>query len=428
MGPKPGSRVFFGWWIVGVALLANLITTGTHFYVFNVFMDPLCDARGWTREQINLGLAVGGIVGLFSQLIHGTVVMRTGPRVYMGLGAVISGFTFMAMGRVTDIYAFSALYVLLFFSNGAFSGIVASSAVNSWFVKKRGRALGIATMGISLAGMVLPPVARALNDSLGLEQAFFWLGVMLLATAPLSWIVIRNQPEEYGLYPDGLDEPPEEEHEIPLGGLMANPAAVSSKAPVAWPVAKLVKSSAFWMVGFSFAMAMAGVVGVMSQMTPRFMDLGFDKNTAVGLLAAAALCGAAGKFCWGALCDVFEARRVACVMMVVNAAGIAIGLFAGSLGLPGAVAFALVYGFGMGGVLATLPVLVADMFGRLAFTSVLRFMALFLILQNAGFYIMGKSTALTGSYDTAYAVFLVLNAVGAVMVALARRPMPEKAG
>lgn len=402
-------KIFYGWYIVAVAFICNFMTAGTHFYVFNSFMEPLAQHRGWAREQINYGLSLGGVIGLMAQYVHGTLVMRFGPRIYMGIGAVLSGFTFAAIGLAQSINAFYLLYISLFVFNGAFCGIVANTAVNNWFVKKRGTALGISQVGISLSGALLPVAGMMLYRSLGLEKAFMVLGGALLLLSPLCLAVIRDRPEKYGLRPDGP---------LPLAE-NGSPAGPDAEEEPLWTVRQAARTGAFWKVGLVYALAMMGVVGVMSQLVPRFTDVGFSRDAALWLMGTTALLGAAAKYLWGFLCDRFEPRRVVGFMLLMCAAGLVAGVF--TRGFFTAAIFVALYGFSMGGVLATLPVMTAHLFGRLSFTSISRFMALFLILQNLGFVAMGFSFSKTGSYDWAYA-FFALAYLGAASLAFSVKP------
>jgi len=86
--------------------------------------------------------------------------------------------------------------------------------------------------------------------------------------------------------------------------------------------------------------------------------------------------------------------------------------------------FILLFGFAMGGVMSTFPILIADLYGRESFASVARFMALFFLLQAAGYLLMGQSYDRTGSYNTAYTVFLLLDIIAAGLILSVRRPEP----
>ncbi|MFP4445794.1 MAG: MFS transporter, partial [Desulfosudaceae bacterium] len=319
---------------------------------------------------------------------------------------------------------------ILFIGNGAYGYIVANSAVSNWFVRQRGKALGIATAGISLSGAVLPIIAMMLIFGLGMKSAAVWIGVAVLLFGPLAWLVVVDWPEDIGLQPDGEEEPegafgvapvtpvsagviPEEQNE--------DVGAGQAGAALEWPLGRLVRTPAVWKLGLAYAMVMMGVVGVMSQLKPRFVDIGFADNPAMILMAVTALFGAAGKYTWGMLCDRMDSLKVATVIMLANGAGLAASLFADT---PGAImVFVCLFGFAMGGVMSTYPIVVADLFGRRAFASVFRFMAVFLIIQMAGYLIAGQSFDRTGSYDTAYVLFIVLDMAAALVVLSIRRPV-----
>lgn len=427
------SRVFYGWYVVGVAFLTNFMATGTGFYIFNALMTPLCDQRGWTRTELNAAPAIGLTVGILSAVLYGTVVTRVGPRILMFLGSVVSGAAFASLGQVSRIGNFYLLCVLLYLGNSAMSGLVSNTAVSNWFVQRRGRALGLATAGISLSGAVLPLLAMQILDATDLSSVFLRTGLMTWMLAPLIWLVVRNWPEEWGWVPDGSSAgggvgKSGEQAEGPSPTLPGpNPAlAVPEEAGLdpLWAPAAVLRTRAFWMVGFAYALVMMGTVGVMFQLGPRFMDIGYDRVTAMALVSLTALIAAIGKTAWGALCDRYDARRVVAVLMAMNGIGLCLALVKDSmLALS---LFVLLFGFAMGGIMSTLPILVADLYGRESFASVFRFMGLFILLEAGGYMLMGQSFDRTGSYDTAYTVFVLLDLVAAGLVFSASRPVAHR--
>ncbi|MBU2548922.1 MAG: MFS transporter [Proteobacteria bacterium] len=415
MSPTAGGRVFYGWYVTAVALLANFMSIGTSFYIFNAFMEPLCQARNWTRTDISLALMAGFIAAYLTQPVFGTLVMRLGPRILMTLGALAAGFSFFLLGRVETLWQFYLVFVLLNVANSSYGGVVANTAVNNWFVRRRGRAMGLAAVGISLSGAIMPFLAMLMILRMSMAAAFLWIGVLMAVLGPLAWLVVRDWPEGMGLSPDGdaAGAAGNETH----GEAMSDPVPGSP-----WTLGRLMKTGAFWKTGLFFGLCLAGPTGVMSQLKPRFADVGFDDVTAMALMSVTALMGAVGKYAWGAFCDWFEPRRVVMVMAGVNALGLSFALFGGS---PAAlVLFILVFGFAMGGIMATCPVLVADLFGRESFASVFRYLPIFMLIELAGLPIAGMSFDLLGSYDTAYAAFIVFNLAAAGLMATVRRPGP----
>ncbi len=350
---NPG-RIYYGWYIVGVVFIANFMSVGTGFYSFNAFLEPLCDTYGWTRTQVNMALAIGTPVGFLCQFVYGTLVMRLGVKKLMTAGSLIGGVSFILLFQTSRLWLFYLLYALVFIGNGAYGGIVANSAVNNWFIRKRGRAQGIATSGISLSGAVLPFIAMALVLRMGMTGASVCIGLAVLAFAPLFWLVMVDWPEERGWTPDGLQVegqavPNNEPGALPVSninvtGMGAVPAVKIPENQNLWPLERLIRVPAFWKLGLAYAMVMTGVVGVMSQLKPRFVDVGFSDTTAMTLMAVTALFGAAGKYSWGMLCDFINPNRVIFAIMIANGIGLMAALMADSAIATGA--FVFLIGFG----------------------------------------------------------------------------------
>lgn len=332
-GGPPRDGIYYGWYIVMVAFLGNFMATGTGFYVFNAFMGPLCEQRGWTRTAVNVAPVIGSAVGLLATLLYGTLVTRVGPRVLMFAGSLVAGSAFASLGMVTRPAHFYLLFAVLSLGNGAMSGIVANTAVSNWFEKKRGKAMGLATAGVSLSGAVMPALALTILEYYDLSSAFLGIGAMCVAVAPAA-LAVRDMPERYGLFPDNAT-PHKSENRAALHEQEAWPpspgwpaivrlgsAPLFSHRPSVWSPSEVFRAPSFWKVGISYALVMTGVVGVMFQLAPRLTDLGFDKKTAIAMLSATALVGAAGKAAWGALCDRFEPKRVLSAVMALNGLGL----------------------------------------------------------------------------------------------------------
>ncbi|MFZ5584457.1 MAG: MFS transporter [Thermodesulfobacteriota bacterium] len=417
-GREPrASGLYYGWCIVGVAFLANFMSTGTSFYVFNAFLLPLCELRGWTRAEINGAPMLGFICGLLAQFGYGSLLERVGPRLLMTLGPLLSCLAFIMLGRAESLWLFYLCYVVLQIGNSAMSGIVGNTVVSNWFEARRGRAIGVATMGISLSGVALPYLALRLIAHEGIAAAALYIGLSSLVVAPLAWAVVRGGPEECGLALEGgpAGEPPPH---LAMGGLHPGVAPgpdLDARAVLARPD--------FWELGLAYALGLMGAMGVMFQIAPRFQDLGLSGPWAMALTAAMALLGAIGKLAWGQFCDWWRPFRVVCALFLAKALGMGLGLMTGSV-LATAL-FILIFGFAMGGVMSTYPILTAHIFGREGFSRVYRMLVLFLALQGFGYLVMGQSYTRTGSYDLAYACFLFLDLAAAGLIfSLGRRQSP----
>jgi len=416
-----GMFVYYGWYIVGVAFFANFMSVGTGFYALNAFMEPLCQLRGWTRTDINLALVIGTLFGFSCQFIYGTIVMYTGVRVLMVFGSLVGGMAFIFMARVEALWQFYFFYILLFIGNGAYGGIVSATAVNNWFVLKRGKAMGFAAAGISFSGAILPMIAMIAIIRSGVDGAALVIGLSVMLMAPLAWFVMREWPEEMGMLPDGgIAEPEFPCRTKVTGAEICNPIKKAGNACDSWPFGMLMRTGAFWKLGLSYAMLMVGTVGVMSQLKPRFTDIGFSSLHAMILMSVTALIGSAGKYFWGAFCDRFEPKKVVVLMSLANAAGLSLALYQDSMIFL--ILFIVVFGFTMGGIMSTYSIMVAIFFGRDCFPSVLRYISIFLIMQLAGYLIAGQSHDQTGSYDLAYMIYIGLDLLAAVLLGTMKPP------
>jgi OFA family oxalate/formate antiporter-like MFS transporter len=430
MAGKNNSGIFYGWFIVAIAFIANFLSVGTSFYAFNAFMEPLCDLRGWTRTDVNLALSIGMAFMLLGQIIFGTLVMRLGARKLMIFGSTVAGISFILLFRAQDLIHFYVLSACLTFGNGAYGGIVAGTAVNNWFVKSRGRAIGVASAGISLSGAILPFVAMLLILKSGMVNASFWIGMVILFFGPVAWLVIRDWPEDHGMAPDGADLG--DDLEISMRdtafdlkkertGLKGKLGFSGSGETSIWKLSKLIKTGAFWKIGFAFPLVLAGVSSVMSQLKPRFSDIGFDDMTAMKMMACTAFIGAIGKYVWGMLCDRFSSKKVVVILFGANCIGLSLGLIHESM--AAIIIFIILFGFAMGGLMSTFPIIIADFFGRISFPAVARFISVFFVLELAGFIIAGQSFDRTGSYDMAYILFIILDIIAFFLILTLKRPI-----
>ena len=417
MTPEKDSAVYYGWYIVLIAFVANFMSVGTSFYIFNAFMEPLNEAHGWSRTALNMALVLGMIAGFVGQFLAGTLVMRTGPRILMLIGPILSGGACILLGWTDVLWRFYLLYILLYLGSMTYGGVVANTAVNNWFIRKKGKALGFASAGISFSGAVLPLIAMVLILHTTIAGAFLWIGLLTMAVGPLSWLVVRDWPEQFGLHPDGL--PPDVIKPVSLYERMQQGVG-ETRREEPWTFRRLVATGTFWKVGLSLGLALTSVGAVMSQLKPRFADLGFEDMTAMWLMALTACIGAVAKYLWGMWCDRFDPRHVFALLVSMMALGLGLALIHDSL--VALALFILIFGFAMGGVMSLFPIIVADLYGRESFPAVFRYVSLLVIIEVFGFVIAGQSFDRTGSYDLAYVIFIVLALVAVGLIVTIKRP------
>ncbi len=398
--------------------MANFMATGTGFYVFNLFIKELQTRFNCEEGALSWAFAILIVVGAFYQVVLGRLIPRFGVKSMMLLGSGLAGLSYVLMSRMTSLWQFYILVgVMLAVGNASQSAVTANTVVTRWFLWKRGRALGIATSGISLSGFLLPLVVAQVLRFLSLEATFVTIGLSIwLIIWPLAIALIREFPEDMGLTPDGIETPGDEQD------LQRRSMAESDKAE--WTARAALRTGAFWKIAISYSFAMMAVSGVMLRVVPHFQNIGFSMETASMFLAGTALLGTIGKVAWGWLCDRFEIRRVISILFFLKALGLVILVL-----LPtqiGGVLFIFIYGFPMGGVLATLPAVIARCFGSRSFSIVAGTLGPFLIFQAMGHPIMSYIGDLKGSYNPAITIFVAGLVIASILVLSIRFPRMEK--
>jgi MFS family permease len=149
------KKIYYGWWVVGGAFLLLFCSMGTHLYAFPVFFDVMVREMEWTRTQVALALTVGtfvlGVVGL----LVGGLIHKVGLRPVLVCGTLIAGLGFLLLTTVTEPWQFYLYYGLVL--SAGIAGIEAvptMTAVEAWFDRGKSTALGVATTGMGMGGVV----------------------------------------------------------------------------------------------------------------------------------------------------------------------------------------------------------------------------------------------------------------------------------
>ncbi len=408
-GAPSRARRFYGWRIVGVAFFVDFIAVGFSFYSNSVFLKTVAaDLAQGSRGEVSLGISISNLCGALLAPFVGRALDRHSIKRIMIAGAVATSLGFALLSQVQAIWQYYlAFATFLAFGLGMMGGFASSKLVANWFNAQRGMAMGIATVGVSLSGLVMPAAATGLISSLGWRGAY---GVYAIVTFGLvvpvvaRWVV--NRPEDLGLQPDGA-APPEP----------SEPVA----SEVVWRSAELVRSRSFWAIGLCFALSFATLSAILTHLVAHASDLGVPAYRAWQILSAAAVAGMAGKFAYGWLFDWTDARLALLASIAGQALGLLLLMHSSSFG--GLMGAGIVFGFGMGGVVPLQGSIVASAFGRLSFGKALGLLRPFQMpIQALGIPLAGWIYDATGSYDLAFRIFLGSYAAAAAAALLLRLP------
>lgn len=417
MPTQPASPSFHGWKIVLVSFLALFVSVGFGFYSFGAFFVALTEEFGGSRTGIGVGLALFGITNGLVAPFLGSALDRGHAKRIMLWGAWLLAFGLLLTAAVRNLMQFYlVLGTLLSLGAALIGGVTASTLVANWYVRKRAMALGIATMGISLSGVVMAPVATRLISLVGWRGTFVIYGALtLLFVVPTvrRWVVDR--PEDIGLHPDG-------DVTSPVAGWAPAPIASSPPRHPHWT--EPLRSRNFWVIALVVSMNFCANSAILTHIIAHARDLGFPPLPASYGLSTIAATGVLGKVVFGWIGDRLSGR---------GALWLAIGLQAsGSTGLLQAESYsallsaAAVFGLGMGGMMPLWGTLIGACFGRRSFGRVMGLMSPILLpIQILGVPFAGYVFDRSGTYDLAFAVFVCMYLAAMLILFLLRTPSQE---
>jgi MFS family permease len=418
--PSPTDRgaggPFYGWRIVlgGTAIL--FVSSGIGFYGHGAILDPLRTHYGWSKGSISAAItmyfAVAGMMGL----VVGRLIDRYGPRPLLILGSSTIGVGFFLLSRVTTLWQFFLVYLLMAIGWSGTSLIPVNTLIANWFIRRRGYAMGITMTGLSLGGMVLVPFSVYLTSHWGLATALPILGAVFgVVVIPIALLVVKSRPSDIGQFPDG--------DQAVLETRGAREARDTYAAQIrVWSRAEALRTRTFWAIVGAFLLALSGQIAfLVHQVSFLSQTLGASgAAAAVSLTAGASIIG---RLFLGPLADRSDKRYLTMFCFLVQ--GGAVLLMAYFRQVTVLYLGTLAFGLTMGGIVMMQSLLIGECFGMVSFGTVSGLSGMFSMTGAAfGPMIAGLIFDATRDYRIAFAIFAAASLLATGVVFFARPPAP----
>ncbi|HXH20527.1 MAG TPA: MFS transporter [Dehalococcoidia bacterium] len=413
--------IFYGWYIVGVALVAQFISAGTSAYAAGVFLKPMTEDLGWSRGDFSAVQTVSTVVMGALGLFVGVQVDKRGPRPLMLAGGVISGASLILLSRVESLWQFYLIRGIGHTAGNALLGnLVVNVTVARWFVVRRGMAVSIASAGVSMGGVLMAPLASWWVEAYGWQTAWVLTGLLVWATIIPAAFVVRRSPEEAGMTPDGMS--PEEAE-----AFAASHRRASAASEVQWTRAEAVRTRTIWLIILAYGVANIGLGAMLLHLFSFLTDQGYSRATAAGLFSVMSWSALISKAVWGALMDRFHARMLSAAGFALSGVSIIALLAVAGRSEALSIAVLALYGLGIGGMVPLQETVWASYFGRTHLGRIRSVAMPFSIVFGAGGPVLaGFLYDETGSYTLAFVLFAMFSAVGLVLILLARPPLRQE--
>ena len=409
--PAPAHRTgpFYGWYVAGALFFAMFLSIGMR-QGFGIFVATWESEFGVGVAAISLAASIGWFVNGSSQVLMGWLIDRIGGRIVITVAALLLGASVLLMAAANSVLHLIVIYgMVMSLASAGLAGGPPGAVMVRWFQRKRGAAMSLLTSGGSIGGLVLVPFLTYLFLWTNWRSAWLIGGaIVLVLGVPLLYLVLRDDPADLGLQPDGVRTTSAGARAAaPSGPLFANRWRDAYRSAPMWQL-----SIAYWVCGVTTASISVHYVrwAVAEGISPATAALAF------GLLSGI---NAVGVLLIGPLSDrvprktllgaVYLIRGVAFLLLVV---------------LPGSAAlwsFAIVGGASW---LATVPLttaLAADVYGVRHLGTLA---GLINFAHQAGgalaVLLFGLVFDAQGSYDYAF-LACVVTLVGAGLVSLSIR-------
>jgi len=378
--------------IVGFSVL--FLGGGGRFAV-GLTLRPIVDELGWGRSELGLAVALFQVVSAVAMFAAGTLADRTGPRLVLGGGLLVSALGIGLMSLMTAPWHALALYGVVYaLGNGAASMIPVGVMVTRAFPQRAGIANAVVMSGMSVGQLVMIAALAAVMLTVTWRSAYLLLGLANLALVPLLIFAIPKTTAA------------ESKAARPEEGINLRQAAHTRQ---------------FWLLLIIYAICGFDDFFVGTHVVAFAQDRGVDAFVAGNLLALMGLTGLLGVVAAGAFSDrfgpvwptvlAFAARVVVFALILVDQSAVSVAVFA------------LVFGATFMVTAPLTVVFVRESFGSRHLGAITGLITMVhQIFGGIGAYLGAAVFDATGAYNIAFIIMGAVSLLAVVLTLMLRRP------
>jgi MFS family permease len=395
--------------VTAAAFLALFSVVGLALYGLPLYYDHMVRDLGWSRTIVTSGNAISKlIVGPAFGLAAGWIVDRFGPRRLMMAGILMAGGALAGIGATSALWMFYIFYVVNALGYVCGGPLPNQVLLSNWFDRTRGRAMGIAYLGIGVGGALVPWLSHWLTEQFGWRASLQILGALLVVLAlPIVYTIREKPPADARVTPtpSGRDTGPAPS----LAGVLRQPA--------------------FYALAIGSFCSIAAVGGT-NQHLKLFLSLdrSYSQGDAARIISLVLTFSIAGRLLMGWLADRWPRKQVMLIVYLLVAVSIPLLLY-GAASSTTSLIFAVVFGIGLGGEYLIIPLVAGELFGLRVLGRV---MGIILtvdgVAEATAPMLVGYLRDVRGSYDAGFVVLVGAALLGAVAIStLPARLMPVAA-
>ena len=401
---------FYGWIIVGVSALTIFFSGPGQTYSVSTFIDSYIGEFGWSRSTVSGMYSMGTLTAGLLMGFVGNFIDRRGHRAMTTAIALIFGLACLGMSLVNSpITLLAGFFSIRLLGQGSMS-LSSSTLVPQWFIRKKGRALSLVSIGGAVGSALLPPLNTWIIEHYGWKTGWrTWTALLWLVMAPAAYLLTRDRPEDVGLAPDDETRPQ----------IVTEANTIPSRE--SWTVREAMSTRSFWLLLFCVMIPSAINTGLIFHQISIMDQLGVSAQSAAAVLSIMALIRLPVVLVAGQIADRVPVRFV----QVGSMAGLLVTLVA--LYITDSVQMAVAYG-ALTGITMAFQIIVSgviwpDYYGRHHLGSIRGVTMMAGVIGSAlGPLPYGYAYDIFGGYTEALTASMIFPILGMIAAFLAKPP------
>lgn len=289
------------WPLLFYALLCYFLT-GTVSGIMNVAPEVLSREFGWDGTVLISSMSVAALLNVAAGFVAGRASARRSAKPLCFVWGAIYAVGLLVMGFAPVMSVFIVAMVLVSAASSAWGYNTVPILITNWFPEKKGRVQGFVSTGL-LLGSVNPMIYHWACEHWGVQWAT--MPFVLLGGAALVFLAlaISDHPEERGLAPDTLEHLEKTDPQSRVSQIQQADAS-DGVVPSSGEMARLLlRNPRFLACSVVMGIQLIFAGGLMVQMVPRLVGMGFPMDEALLIMLVASLFGCLGSIVFGILGD-----------------------------------------------------------------------------------------------------------------------------
>jgi MFS family permease len=405
--PAP-RRFFYGWVIMAACFMVTTVASGT-MMGFGVFITPMAEDMGWSHSALSFSYALSALVTGIGILIVGSFLHSHSVRLIFSLSTLVHCFGIYMTSMATTLEAFYFWYGLVASAGRSAFFLSTATLITRWFEKRRGLVMGLTMAGNGVGPFIFSPLITWMIFMWNWQTAYMVLSALMTVCLAVSSLLIRNSPHEMGLAPYGGEYAPVPVPPPPGAHGASKPARATGSV---W--GDVLHTEGFWSLSFinlfcclCHSIPLVHIVGFA-------LSAGLSAFTSSWVLALMSLSSVVGRIYWGMFADRHGARFA--LMLTLFMQGSLILWLVKAQDPVVFFMYAVVWGFGYGGVGTQYGIVSREIFGARLFGPGYGGQHIFAMVgMAAGGFLGGYLYDVSHSYVTSWLVSFTCGLISSLL-------------